>query len=341
MAIKCLKCAKFVSPADAAKCTKCNESYHRICVRLIDKGTIPTFWQCPECKKNVRRDNESETPVRSSQAEAQTPVAPLISSGSPLMGSAISKESQKDVASQLQAIMEELRSLRQEVLELRKELKSSSDACNGRMDTIEARLLVLEERHAEKPADATAVEGVVEQLKRELNERDQELMANDLVIANLQESQTENPVHVVKIIATKLGVQLDDRDIVYAERIGGRHLKATSPTKSAEVRPRAVMVRLARRDLRDAVLDSARVRRGAASEDLGLPGPARRFYVNERLTKTNHDLFRQTRAAAGIHGWRFVWTKRGRILVRNKPGDQVHRIGTVQDIQDIIGQYTV
>uniref|UniRef100_A0A2A4JGT4 FP protein C-terminal domain-containing protein n=1 Tax=Heliothis virescens TaxID=7102 RepID=A0A2A4JGT4_HELVI len=315
---------------------------------------------CPECKKNVGRDNESETPVRNSQAEAQTPMAP-ISAGSPLMETTISEESagdkpsgatdmtsdktgqdkQMDVAFQLQAIMEELRGLRQEVLELRKELKSLSDACNGRMDTIEARLLVLEERHAEVPADATAVEGVVEQLKRELNERDQELMANDLVIANLQESQAENPVHVVKIIATKLGVQLDDRDIVYAERIGGRHLKATSPTKSAEVRPRAVMVRLARRDLRDAFLDSARLRRGATSEDLGLPGPARRFYVNERLTKSNQELFRQARAAAGIHGWRFVWTKRGRILVRNKPGDQARRIGTVQDIQDIIGQYTV
>ncbi|KAH9641811.1 hypothetical protein HF086_005351 [Spodoptera exigua] len=101
------------------------------------------------------------------------------------------------------------------------------------------------------------------------------------------------------------------------------------------------MVRLARRDLRDAVLDSARQRRGATTEDLGLPGPVGRFYVNERLTKTNQDLFRKTRAAAGIHGWRFVWTKRGRILVRNKPGDQTRRIGSEHDIQEIIGQYTV
>ncbi|KAH9631281.1 hypothetical protein HF086_003717 [Spodoptera exigua] len=369
--IKCGGCGKFISPADAARCTKCNEHYHRICVALTGRGALPSFWQCPECRKNVRRDNKSETPVRNSQAEVQAAAAPLISAESPVLRSTNSEESadegldigvgepavcaretgvaiedvlheqQIDVASQLQAIMGELRNLRIEVLELRKEVRSSGDACNVRMDSIEARLQVLEERHADVPGTATVVEGVVEQLKRDLNERDQELMANDLVIANLPESQAENPVHVVKVIATKLGVQLDDRDIVYAERVGGRHLKATSPTKSAEVRPRAVMVRLARRDLRDAVLDSARQRRGATTEDLGLPGPVGRFYVNERLTKTNQDLFRKTRAAAGIHGWRFVWTKRGRILVRNKPGDQTRRIGSEQDIQEIIGQYTV
>ncbi|KAH9631270.1 hypothetical protein HF086_003706 [Spodoptera exigua] len=249
--IKCGGCGKFISPADAARCTKCNEHYHRVCVALTGRGALPSFWQCPECKKNVRRDNKSETPVRNSQADVQSVTAPLISAETPVLRSAISDESaeegpdigmsepagcvqesgvamenkphdqQMDVASQLQAIMEELRSLRTEVLELRKEVRSSGDACNVRMDTIEARLQVLEERHAGVPADATVVDGVVEQLRRELNERDQELMANDLMIANLPESQAENPVHVVKVIATKLGVQLDDRDIVCAERVGG------------------------------------------------------------------------------------------------------------------------
>ncbi|KAH9641810.1 hypothetical protein HF086_005350 [Spodoptera exigua] len=202
---KCGGCGKFISPADAARCTKCNEHYHRVCVALTGRGALPSFWQCPECRKNVRRDNKSETPVRSSQAEVQAAAAPLISAESPVLRSTISEESadegqdiglgepavcaretgvaiddivheqQIDVASQLQAIMGELRNLRIEVLELRKEVRSSGDACNVRMDSIEARLQVLEERHADVPVTATAVEGVVEQLKRDLNERDQEL----------------------------------------------------------------------------------------------------------------------------------------------------------------------
>ena len=31
--------------------------------------------------------------------------------------------------------------------------------------------------------------------------------------------------------------------------------------------------------------------------DLDLPGPGTRFYVNERLTKVNHELFRSAREA--------------------------------------------
>ncbi|KAH9629246.1 hypothetical protein HF086_008328 [Spodoptera exigua] len=192
--IKCGGCGKFISPADAARCTKCNEHYHRVCVALTGRGALPSFWQCPECRKNVRRDNKSETPVRNSQAEVQAAAAPLISAESPVLRSTISEESadegldigvgelavcaretgvaiddivyeqQIDVASQLQAIMGELRNLRIEVLELRKEVRSSGDACNVRMDSIEARLQVLEERHADVPVGASDSE-FVETLK--------------------------------------------------------------------------------------------------------------------------------------------------------------------------------
>ncbi|KAJ8728928.1 hypothetical protein PYW07_006624 [Mythimna separata] len=85
------------------------------------------------------------------------------------------------------------------------------------------------------------------------------------------------------------------------------------------------------------LLNGARVRRGATTENLGLAGKPVRFYVNERLTKRNQQLFRQTRAAAGLHGWSFVWSKRGRILVRNKPGDPAFRITSEEDIGKFIG----
>lgn len=274
------------------------------------------------------------------QAATPPPVAVVAVCTEDTTGKRAIQDFPQDVGSALKLIMEELRTLRQEVLELRNELKKSNESCHTRMDGIENRLEALENRHADLPVSTGAVEGVIEQLKRDLNERDQELMANDLVIANLPESQAENPVHLVKLIASKLGVSMEDRDIVSAERVGGRQINATSPATSTEPRPRAIMVRLARRDLRDAFLDSVRVRRGATTEDLGFIGPARRFFISERLTKTNQQLFHKTRRAAGLHGWRFVWTKRGRILVRNKPGDPTHRIVSEEDIQKIIGPYT-
>lgn len=381
---------------DTARCTKCAVAYHRVCVGLPTKGPLVSAWHCPECRKNVRRDNKAETPVRGCVAEVQSeepasmlmPTPPAVATLEPETPTAappttpltapltprtiatppspvvvevrkqvftpppsvtvavddtslnVVPEIPQDVGSALKMVVEELRTLRFEVLELRKdvaELKASNDSCHTRMDGIESRLEALEKHHA---AGCDPTTNLIQQLKRDINDRDQELMANDLVIGNIPESQAENPTHLFQLIATKLGVALDDRDIVSAERVGGRHIKATSPIASTEPRPRAIMVRLARRDQRDAVLNGARVRRDATTENLGLSGKPVRIFVNERLTRQNQQLFRQTRAAAGIHGWRFVWTKRGRILVRQKPGESTHRIASEEDIKKFIGPYT-
>lgn len=94
---------------------------------------------------------------------------------------------------------------------------------------------------------------------------------------------------------------------------------------------------MARRALRDDLLRAARVRRGATTADMSLPGPARRFYVNERLTKTNRQLFNKTRAAAKNCKWKFVWTRDGRIYARKTEGQSGVRIRTDLDITRIFG----
>ncbi|XP_075991862.1 uncharacterized protein LOC142987171 [Anticarsia gemmatalis] len=115
---------------------------------------------------------------------------------------------------------------------------------------------------------------------------------------------------------------IEDRDIVSADRIGGRRIDATSAAGEMEIRPRTVIVRLARRSLRDDLINGARVRRGATTADLNMAGAPRRFYVNERLTKLNRLLFRRARDAGQRAGWKYVWTRHGRILARRGPGDK-------------------
>ncbi|KAJ8728929.1 hypothetical protein PYW07_006625 [Mythimna separata] len=229
-----------------------------------------------------KTDNKADTPVRGLVVELQgeesadvqlssppplpssAPVTPvgttqLGRSASPSSAAAPLQDFPQDVGSALKLVVEELRALRLKVLEVRRdmaELKASSESCHERMDGIESRLEVLEKRQCEgcaPSADSVAVESVVEQLRRDLNDRDQELMANDIVISNVPEAQGENPTHLLQLIATKLGVSLEDRDIVCAEHAGGRHIKATSPSTSSEPHPRPIMARLARRDQRDAL----------------------------------------------------------------------------------------
>ncbi|KAJ8733619.1 hypothetical protein PYW07_014170 [Mythimna separata] len=175
MPAKCGGCGKFVSASESTKCSKCANIYHRACVGLPAKGPATTIGQCPECRRNVRRDNKAETPVRGLVMELQTeesadvqlstppplpssaPVTPagtlqLGRPASPSSAAAPLHDFPQDVGSALRMVVEELRTLSFEVSELRRDvadMKASNESCHIRMDGIESRLEVLEKRQVE------------------------------------------------------------------------------------------------------------------------------------------------------------------------------------------------
>ncbi|KAJ8725769.1 hypothetical protein PYW08_003952 [Mythimna loreyi] len=340
---KCGACGKFQSPIDGAKCDICLKPYHRRCVGLNLTGIITTPWHCPECRKNQVRDNRNETPVR---GQAVAPLEDSLvnlmdTSASPINTTATDATQDmthhpSDITAELKKFKEEfISTIRQEFQLMRDdlaELRSTIKKTNDRMSALEERVAVMENRKLEQ--ESTGVNDIIAQLRSDINDRDQELLATDIQISNLPEAPGENPVHTALIVASKLGVKAKARDIVSAERVGGRRINATQPAP-VETRPRFLVVRFARRDLRDEMVEAARVRRGMTSADLDLPGPATRIYINERLTKTNRDLFRRAREAGGRFGWQYIWSRRGRILARYKAGDSVHQIRCEADIDRV------
>ncbi|KAL0860142.1 hypothetical protein ABMA27_010449 [Loxostege sticticalis] len=139
---------------------------------------------------------------------------------------------------------------------------------------------------ANPEAGSSAVAGLertVTELRLELNGWDQDALLADLEIGQLPEAKGENVMHSVIVLAGRLGVTLDERDVVFAERVGA------PPAEAGGAHARRVVLRLARRQLRDDLLQAARVRRGLTGE-----GGARVF-VNERLTHANRQLFRHVR----------------------------------------------
>lgn len=335
--VKCGGCGKFLSSLEAAKCEKCKGAYHRACVGLSPLGTMPISWNCPECKKNIARDNASDTPVRGRDHIQDTCPLSVRELKDDQLSSIIKTELKLIKEEILREVRSEFQILRDEFLDFRSTLVMYGD----RLSALEERVTTMETLNNTQFLSETTSENVkdlINQLKCDINDRDQDLLANDIEIANLPEPRNENAIHTVITIATKIGVKLDQHDIVSAERVGGRLVSAADQAESVAMpRPRRLIVRLARRQLRDDMLQNARVRRGITSADLDLPGPPRRFYINERLTKLNRQLFRMARDAGSSYGWRYVWTKRGRIFARKKPDDSVCFIRCEQDIQRIFG----
>ncbi|XP_046978142.1 uncharacterized protein LOC124543867 [Vanessa cardui] len=168
------------------------------------------------------------------------------------------------------SLAHEIRLLRLEFSSVTRELSRLSTTIsefNKRVDSVEKRLDNLEkinqERHSEI-VDKNATETIA-QLRSELNDRDQENLLNDIEISGIEEKNGENPTNIVVLISKKIGVPLEERDIFSAERWGARRIIADH---SSQTRPRPIVVRLARRAVRDEMLRAARVRRGCDSSGI-------------------------------------------------------------------------
>lgn len=201
---------------------------------------------------------------------------------------------------------------------------------------LNSELMIVKKRQNSQ-SDVLILEDRIEQMHTELNDRDQMLLLNEVEITGVPEYPEESTGHIIQSFALKLGMIVEDRDIVSVDRAGP--IRRAAGEGDAKPRPRPLVVRLARRALRDELLRNARVRRGLNTSDIGLPkhNPLP-IYVNERLTKTNRKLFWQARQAGSSANWKYVWTKGGRIYAkRTDGGNRAVQIRSEKDIQNIFG----
>lgn len=259
------------------------------------------------------------------------------------------RKMQDGVFAELRSLKAEMRSLCTELKEVRREMaefRVSVTSVSARVDGLEERLEVVEQRCAagvsEPESHSAAVadlQSTVVRLQQEINDRDQDALLADLEIGQLPEERGESVLHAVTVLAAKLGVPLEERDVVFAERVG---VAAGAAAAGQAVRARRVVVRLARRDLRDRLLQGARVRRSLTAADAGCTpaaadAAAPRIFLNERLTRTNRLLFYRVREECRRAQWRFAWTKRGRVYARQGDGKPAYPIRSEADVARVFG----
>lgn len=346
---KCGNCGKFLATKDGVRCCTCANYFHLQCVSL-PASTLASDWKCSKCAVHTSQGDNWSTPKNvpspASQRERQT--SPLSSTLTDTDNTTLA-ELKVDLALEIRSFRHELCEMRAEIRQWRKEiadLKSTQLQNNDRITSMEVRLTALENRSDESKQDTSPVDNIISELRKELNERDQQLLSNDLVLAGITEQSDESLSHTAKIIALKLGIELDERDIVHVERIGSTRRNRQQPnndiaTDPIPQQPRIIAVRLARRAARDNILRAARVRRVLTTTDIEMRGPPRRIFVNERLTRTNQYLLQRTREVGRQQSWKYIWSKDGRIFARKADGKLAERISSEQDIKRVFGLCSV
>ncbi|XP_061725396.1 uncharacterized protein LOC133531281 [Cydia pomonella] len=356
---------------DVLQCTSetCQKIFHRLCITSKNLSTTEkTSWTCPGCKAASKKGGDnSATPVRNQLVDnvtvrkktIQQPQKSIEPPGaqSPatletkIQSCSVTGESESSLVRELQLFRLELAGMRQELSSMNINLEKLSNTVSGlddRLTSLEQRVQVLEDQPAQPDDVHNDIKGLmdtVDRLKLELNDRDQELLATEVEITGIVETSNESPVHLAVLVAQKLGVEMESKDVVSAERVGMKRgpndADSSEGSDGSAGRPRALVVRLARRFHRDNLLRAARRARGADTSGFDLPGPPRRFYVNERLTRTNRQLFYKARHEGSRLNWRYIWTRDGRIYARRQPNTQSHRVRSEDDLIKIFGVQSV
>lgn len=362
----CAGCQRPLPKREYLKCVGCKASYDIDCASISSKFfnlmTKKDQWQCPECKSKKPKTGNVNTPVRNvapaddiaiasptpasednyvthrKKSSRHTDYAPL-SDQDPVSSPEITQNIlQKDMLDELKSYMSgiiriEISSLREVITELTHTIKSQND----RIEKLETKVQELENRKCDHP-NIASLESRISDLQVEIYDRDQALLINDIEIAGCPEERNENSTHIVIALAKKIGVDLDLKDVVSAERAGP---PPPMTQGGAAVRPRPLVVRLTRRTTRDALLKAARVRRNITTEGLPLPGPTRSIYVNERLTRHYRHLFQKARELSRSHKFKYTWTREGKIFVRQEEGKMSYRLRSEDDLKRVFGQLII
>ncbi|XP_026331283.1 uncharacterized protein LOC113238662 [Hyposmocoma kahamanoa] len=219
---------------------------------------------------------------------------------------------------------QEMGLLRQDLSELKEQLSSISQ--------LSEKIQIFEHKITEQAAEINILRNSLKTTEVTINAQEQNYLRKEIEIAGIPEVESENPFHLALITAKKLGVDLQDSDIDFVHRAGPKQKSSGNKNHL----PRTIVLRLLRQAKRDELVKAAKSRRNLTSENL-VPGPASQVYVNERLTKNNRLLFRESRKRATQHSFRFCWIRNGHIFVRQAERKPAVQIKSYEDLDKTVG----
>ncbi|PZC72841.1 hypothetical protein B5X24_HaOG210516 [Helicoverpa armigera] len=338
MANNCASCQKPLRSSNI-KCFKCDQLFHVTCANASNQTKLTNetkaTWTCPTCQNKgpkkttspARSVPDSDEPGKNTTASSNKLDQTTVSSrDAPCNNNSSDSEILRSLSSEIQLLRGDVGDLKSHI----KYLSEHLTQCYSRLEEYDTRIKTLEKREEE----IIALNNTITNLRDQLNSQGQASLKNELEINGIDELKNESPLHIVRVMAHKIGVTLEEYDIDFVSRVGPRRQK----TDSSDAPPRNLAVRFVRRYKRDEFLKAAKMRRSLTSTDIDIAGPTRNIFVNERLTSSNRQLFRATRNAAKAHGYKYCWIRNGAILIRKQEGNPAIHIQNMEDLEHHMGR---
>ena len=235
---------------------------------------------------------------------------------------------------------EKLAPLRFEVCELRQKLAETMqflDLANSRYEEAMAKLSkheqerkeVLMENKVLKSAVQT-MEGKVQQMKKACNDLEQYSRRECVEIHGIPLPKStdvkENTNEIVVKIGHLMGVDVKEEDISVSHRL------STSKNYKGNRSTPAIIAKFVRRDVKECYYRGRKKLKGRTTQDLGLD-VKNNIYINESLTESNKNLFKDALRVKKDCNFAFAWTMNDNIYLRK---DQTSPVIYIRSRDDIV-----
>lgn len=339
MAVNCAGCGSKILDLHYMECSKCSQIYDLECINMAKdffKDLPQTFkdeWLCPSCVCTRPKGDNSSTPIRSPNNKSNNvnllrgsrphEFKPTITKAVPSTNTEISK-----LVAELRQLRQEITEMKQQNLEIKNHMTSISDNLSHTLNEHTKTLQVAQ-------LEIVDLKLTIGHLQQQIAAREQDSLRNDVEISGITEQANENLYHIVMTASQKIGVELSENDIEDVARVGPKIHRALNPELNNRVQ-RPIVVKLLRKRKHDELINAAKSRRNLTSENV-VYGQPTKIYFNERLTKENRRLFRESRLSAKQHAFRYCWIRNGGIYVRKDTGTPAIRISSTHDLDQKVG----
>lgn len=213
--------------------------------------------------------------------------------------------------------------------------QQSSQSSDGEPGLVElnTKMDLLLSRHEDTRSEVGQLKSLILNLTEELKRKEEKIQDlthqislidqysrnRNLEICNIPRTKDENLQNIVHKLASKLDIPIQESDIDVVHRL---------PTKPNKIEP--IIVQFTNRRVRDSLLSKRKI---VTSEELIGSGTGK-VYVNQNLNKYFRDLRYKAKQEAAKYGFRYVWFKANKILV--KKNETANTVLTIQTEKDLL-----
>ncbi|XP_047543805.1 uncharacterized protein LOC125075962 [Vanessa atalanta] len=333
--MKCAGCFNNIIEATSIGCSVpiCERRFCNDCISINSSTSERrNQWLCPECSS--LENNTDESTLSRPNIDSHNISLLNITETMPLLPTLASVGGSSETFD-VQNLLTEVRLLTKEI-----------NRCHERIDLLEATVISNESHiytteSQENEGENNEMEFLkctISELQVRMNAQAVNHLKKEIELCGIPELPSENATQITLHLAQEIGVELSDQDIDWTTRAGPRILPSDKSTGNARKHSRPIVVRLLRRSKRDEIIKASKTRRNITSSDLGLPGPAQKVFINERLTQLNRLFFRECRTQSKRVGYNFCWCNNGIIYVREREGKAAIVVQSYEDLERLINK---